>query len=111
MANFRMDERIEFVTVRTFENDEGVKTQNIEVVYTCWANRKNLSNDEFLKSYAAFNKYLISFRTRCCKFTKALEFKTKDYKVRYKGQLFNIVSAMDYQNGHKYVDVKCEVIS
>ena len=109
MANFRMDDRIEFVTCTTVEDEDGIKKEEVEVAYTCWANRLNMSNSEFTKSYTTFNKYLISFRVRYCKFTKALEYKTKEYKLRYKGQVFNIIAAIDYQNLHKFVDVKCEV--
>ena len=110
MANFRMDDRIEFVTCTTVEDEDGIKKEEVEVAYTCWANRLNMSNSEFTKSYTTFNKYLISFRVRYCKFTKALEYKTKEYKLRYKGQVFNIIAAIDYQSLHKFVDVKCEVM-
>ena len=110
MANFRMDDRIEFVTCTTVEDEDGIKKEEVEVAYTCWANRLNMSNSEFTKSYTTFNKYLISFRVRYCKFTKALEYKTKEYKLRYKGQVFNIIAAIDYQSLHKFVDVKCEVV-
>lgn len=110
MANFRMDDRIEFVTCTTVEDEDGIKKEEVEVAYTCWANRLNMSNSEFTKSYTTFNKYLISFRVRYCKFTKALEYKTKEYKLRYKGQVFNIIAAIDYQSLHKFIDVKCEVV-
>ena len=110
MANFRMDDRIEFVTCTTVEDEDGIKKEEVEVAYTCWANRLNMSNSEFTKSYTTFNKYLISFRVRYCKFTKALEYKTKEYKLRYKGQVFNIIAAIDYQSQHKFIDVKCEVV-
>ena len=110
MANFRMDDRIEFVTCTTVEDEDGIKKEEVEVAYTCWANRLNMSNSEFTKSYTTFNKYLISFRVRYCKFTKALDYKTKEYKLRYKGQVFNIIAAIDYQNLHKFIDVKCEVV-
>ena len=110
MANFRMDDRIEFVTCTTVEDEDGIKKEEVEVAYTCWANRLNMSNSEFTKSYTTFNKYLISFRVRYCKFTKALEYKTKEYKLRYKGQVFNVIAAIDYQNLHKFIDVKCEVV-
>ena len=88
MANFRMDDRIEFVTCTTVEDEDGIKKEEVEVAYTCWANRLNMSNSEF---------------------TKSLEFNTKNYKVRYKNQILNIISALDYKNAHKYVDVKVEV--
>ena len=110
MANFRMDDRIEFVTCTTVEDEDGIKKEEVEVAYTCWANRLNMSNSEFTKSYTTFNKYLISFRVRYCKFTKSLEYKTKEYKLRYKGQVFNIIAAIDYQSLHKFIDVKCEVV-
>ena len=110
MANFRMDDRIEFVTCTTVEDEDGIKKEEVEVAYTCWVNRLNMSNSEFTKSYTTFNKYLISFRVRYCNFTKTLEYKTKEYKLRYKGQVFNIIAAIDYQNLHKFIDVKCEVV-
>lgn len=110
MANiYKMNERISFIKFETCENENGFKETKETVEYTCWANRLNLSNSEFANTYATFNKYIISFRVRCCKFTKNLEFNTKKYKVKYKDNLFNIISAIDYKNLHKYIDVKIEV--
>ena len=110
MANFSMNDRVEFIAYTQIEDEDGILEDTEEVVYSCWANRLNMSNSEFTKSYTTFNKYLISFRVRYCKFTKALEYKTKEYKLRYKGQVFNIIAAIDYQNLHKFIDVKCEVV-
>lgn len=110
MANlYAMNDRITFVSAITIENENGIKEETYKEEYTCWANRLNLSNDEFTNAYATLNKYIISFRVRCCKFTKALEFNTKKYKVKYKDNIFNIISAIDYKNLHKYIDVKIEV--
>ena len=85
MANaFKMTEKVAFVSTETVENENGFKIPTNTTVYECWANRLNLSNDEFTNTYATFNKYIISFRVRYCKFTKELEFNTKKYKLRYK---------------------------
>ena len=110
MANFSMNDRVEFIAYTQIEDEDGILEDKEEVVYSCQANKKYMTNDEFVNSYATFNKYLISFRVRYCNFTKALEYKTKEYKLRYKGQVFNIIAAIDYQNLHKFIDVKCEVI-
>lgn len=110
MANFSMNDRVEFIAYTQTEDEDGILEDTEEVVYSCWANKKSMTNDEFVNSYATFNKYLISFRTRYCKFTKELEYNTKKYKLRYKNQIFNIIAAIDYQNLHKFVDVKVEVI-
>ena len=110
MANFSMNDRVEFIAYTQTEDEDGIMEEKEEVVYSCWANKKSMTNDEFVNSYATFNKYLISFRVRYCNFTKALEYKTKEYKLRYKGQVFNIIAAIDYQDLHKFVDVKVEVI-
>ena len=110
MANFSMNERVEFIAYTQTEDEDGILEDNEEVVYSCWANKKYITNDEFVNSQATFNKYLVSFRVRYCNLTKALEYKTKEYKLRYKGQVFNIIAAIDYQNLHKFIDVKCEVI-
>ena len=110
MANLlKMTERVAFVRTETVENENGFKVPTETIAYECWANRLNLSNDEFTNTYATFNKYIISFRVRYCEFTKSLEFNTKKYKLKYKDNLFNIISAQDYKNLHKYVDVKVEV--
>ena len=108
MANFSMKDRVEFIAYTQIEDEDGILEDKEEVVYSCWANKKSMTNDEFVNSYATFNKYLISFRVRYCNFTKALEYKTKEYKLRYKGQVFNIIAAIDYQNLHKFIDVKVE---
>ena len=106
MANaFKMTEKVAFVSTETVENENGFKIPTNTTVYECWANRLNMSNSEFTKSYTTFNKYLISFRVRYCKFTKSLEFNTKNYKVRYKNQILNIISALDYKT-----DLKSELI-
>ena len=110
MANFSMNDRVEFIAYTQIEDEDGILEDKEEVVYSCWANKKYMTNDEFVNSYATFNKYLISFRVRYCNFTKTLEYKTKEYKLRYKGQVFNIIAAIDYQSLHKFVDVKCEVM-
>ena len=108
MANFSMNDRVEFIAYTQIEDEDGILEDEEEVVYSCWANKKSMTNDEFVNSYATFNKYLISFRVRYCNFTKTLEYKTKEYKLRYKGQVFNIIAAIDYQNLHKFIDVKVE---
>ena len=110
MANFSMNDRVEFIAYTQIEDEDGILEDKEEVGYSCGGNKKYMTNDEFINSYATFNKYLMSFRVRYCNFTKALEYKTKEYKLRYKGQGFNIIAAIDHQNLHKFIDVKCEVV-
>ena len=110
MANFSMNDRVEFIAYTQIEDEDGILEDKEEVVYSCWANKKYMTHDEFVNSYATLNKYLISFRVRYCNFAKTLEYTTKEYKLRYKGQVFNIIAAIDYQNLHKFIDVKCEVM-
>ena len=64
MANFSMNERVEFIAYTQIEDEDGILEDTEEVVYSCWANKKSMTNDEFVNSYATFNKYLISFRVR-----------------------------------------------
>ena len=110
MANaFKMTEKVAFVSTETVENENGFKIPTETIAYECWANRLNLSNDEFTNTYATFNKYIISFRVRYCKSTQGLEFNSENYKLAYTDNLFNIISAQDYKNLNKYVDVKVEV--
>ena len=57
MANFSMNDRVEFIAYTQIEDEDGILEDREEVVYSCWANKKYMTNDEFVNSYATFNKY------------------------------------------------------
>ena len=104
MAKF--SERIDFVKVETIENKKGIREQVEVVEYSCWCNILSRSMSEIAKAYTTNTELLYSFRTRYCRFTKALELDTRTCKIKYRGKYFNIISANDYGMAHLYIDVK-----
>ena len=104
MAKF--SERIDFVKVETVEDEKGIRKQVEVGEYSCWCNILSRSMSEIAKAYTTNTELLYSFRTRYCRFTKALELDTRTYKIKYRGKYFNIISANDYGMAHLYIDVK-----
>lgn len=43
----------------------------------------------------------LTFELRYCKAVRDISYNTENYRIRYKGMLFNIVAADDYMEGHK----------
>ena len=81
MAKF--SERIDFVKVETVEDEKGIRKQVEIVEYSCWCNILSRSMSEIAKAYTTNTELLYSFRTRYCRFTKALELDTRTYKIKY----------------------------
>ena len=104
MAKF--SERIDFVKVQTIENEKGIREQVEIVEYSCWCNILSRSMSEIAKAYTTNTELLYSFRTRYCRFTKALEIGRASCRIKYRGKYFNIISANDYGMAHLYIDVK-----
>ena len=104
----RLTERIEIVTFT--EDDDAIfsNTVNYKTVKTLYANIKNMSNSEIVANYAKYENMLISFRVFYTKFTKELLFKTKDFRVKWQEQYFDII-AVQYKD-RDYVDIKCKAV-
>ncbi len=104
----KLTERIEIVS---FEEDNGSifsNEVNYKTVKILYANIKNMSNSEIVSNYSKYENMLISFRVFYTKFTKELLFKTKDFRVKYKNQYFDII-AVQYLD-RDYVDIKCKAV-
>lgn len=104
----KLTERIEIVS---FEEDNGAvfsNEVNYKTIKTLYANIKNMSNSEIVANYAKYENMLISFRVFYTKFTKDLLFKTKDFRVKYKNQYFDII-AVQYLD-RDCVDIKCKAV-
>lgn len=102
----RFSERIDFVKVETVEDEKGIRKQVETVEYSCWTSIVTRNCQEIVKAYTTNTQEIFSFRTRYCRFTKALQLDTRTYKVRYQRKLFNIIGANDYGMAHLYIDVK-----
>lgn len=102
-----LTERIEIVT---FTEDDEVFSNSVsyKTVKTLYANIRNMSNNEIVSNYSKYESVLISFRVFYTKFTKDLLFKTKDFRVKYQNQYFDII-AVQYAD-KSYVDIKCKAV-
>lgn len=102
-----LTERIEIVT---FTEDDEVFSNSVsyKTVKTLYANIRNMSNSEIVSNYSKYESVLISFRVFYTKFTKDLLFKTKDFRVKYQNQYFDII-AVQYSD-KSYVDIKCKAV-
>ena len=103
------EERIKFITTETGYDDMGFPKEEIVVKYECWANIKNMTNQEFIQAYTNNLKVVVSFRVRKCNFTKELVFNTTKFQLVYKERKFNIIEAIPTTNG-LYIDVKASVV-
>ncbi|MDU4325708.1 MAG: phage head closure protein [Clostridium celatum] len=103
----KLNSRVSFVRVETIENEKGIRDQIETVDYTCWASIISRNFSEIVKAYATNTEIIYSFRTRYCKFTKAIQFNNTSYKLKYDGMLFNIIGANNYKSANQFIDVKC----
>ena len=106
-----LEAKIEFVSQKGFVDEEGYPTEEYPSEYCCHASIKDFNNDEFIAAYTTNSKLVISFKVRYCNFTKKLIFDTKTYKIKYNNLYYNIISANDLNQKHKYIIVKAEVVS
>lgn len=107
MIPSNLDEKIEFGII---ENDGGVFSNNndFKVVKTAYANILNLNNSEFIQAYSTKESIIVSFRVIYNRFTKDLPFKTKEYQINWKGNLYDIIAAVP--KDRNYVDIKAKVV-
>ena len=79
--------------------------------YNCWCAFRQISGKEFISAKADNSENIVTFTVRYCSKTKDLleVGATKQYKVIYKGNDYDIVFASDYNNLHEWVDIKAEV--
>ena len=106
-----LKEKIEFITQEK-ERKNGKLTGNLvdTVVYRCRCSYLDVSGMEFNDSGAIWEQLKGSFRVRYCNFTKQLNMHTKDYKIKFKGQIYNIEFATDFKQQHKWIDIKSTLV-
>jgi SPP1 family predicted phage head-tail adaptor len=94
------------------QNENGFdEPQWDDTYYSCWSGFIQVSGKEFISAKADNSENIVTFTVRYCNKAKALLVvgATKQYKVIYKGNDYNIVFCSDYNNLHKWIDIKAEV--
>lgn len=114
MSSVKMNERITISQyINEIQNDNGFDVPTWDdAYYSCWAGFKQVSGKEFISAKANNSENIVTFAVRYCNKTKVLLIpgETKKYKVIYKEKDYNIIFCTDYNNLHKFIDIKAEVI-
>lgn len=115
MVNVRTNERIIISQyIGEEQNDNGFDSlQWDDTYYSCWCSFRQVSGKEFISAKANNSENIVTFTIRYCSKTKALleAGETKQYKVIYKNNDYDILFCSDYNNLHKWIDIKAEIKS
>ncbi|MGL4571796.1 MAG: phage head closure protein [Clostridium sp.] len=97
----------------TNENGFPIEDSWNDEYYHCWSEYRNIKGKEFIAAKATNSQSIVTFTVRYCNKTSPLLIvgNSKLYRVIYDNIPYNVVFASDYENRHKYIDLKCEVIS
>lgn len=82
-----------------------------DTYYSCWCSFKQVSGKEFISAKADNSENIVTFTVRYCNKTKVLlaPEATKEYKVIYNEKDYDIIFCSDYNNLHKFIDIKAEI--
>lgn len=79
--------------------------------YPCWAKVKNINGSEYVEAKATNSESIITFTVRYCNKTKEILIpgNSKIFRVRYNNVYYDIEYPSDFNNSHRYIDLKCKV--
>lgn len=113
MGNVKCNERIIISEyLGEIQNDNGFDEPSWDdKYYSCRCGFKQVSGKEFSSAKANNTENIVTFTARYCNKTKVLLIpgETKKYKVIYKGNDYDILFCSDYENLHKWIDIKAEI--
>lgn len=113
MNSVKMNKRI---TISQYlgevQNDNGFDVANWDdTYYPCWSSFNQISGSEFISAKADNSEDIVTFTVRYFNKTKILLVpgETKKHKVIYKENDYDILFCSDYNNLHKFIDIKAEI--
>lgn len=79
--------------------------------FKCWSKLKNINGSEYISAKTNNSESIVTFTVRYCNKTKDIltPGNTKNYRVNYNGFIYDIEYASDFNNSHRYIDLKCKV--
>lgn len=95
----KMDKRIT-VQKRTVTIEKGIKKEIWNDYYPCWSELLDLIGQEKYSTYNVKLENSIKFKCRMCSALKVLIGNTKDYRVIWKSETYNLIF-VDSINGSK----------
>ncbi|HAT4314967.1 phage head closure protein [Clostridium perfringens] len=111
----KLNNRIKFKKIEYKQSDYGTDIPELskDTYYSCWAEFKTVSGKEFIAAKTTNSENIVTFTVRYCnKLKPLLNLKEKkNFKIEFNDCTYNILFASDRMNLHKYIDIKCEVIT
>lgn len=111
----KLDKRIVFKKIEYKQNDYGTEDPELskDIYYSCRAGFKQISGKEFIAAKTTNSENIVTFTVRYCNKLKLLlnPKEKKNFKIEFNNCTYNILFASDWMNLHKYIDIKCEVIT
>lgn len=95
----KMDKRIT-IQKRTVDIIKGVKKEVWENYYSCWSELLDLYGQEKYSAFSVKLENSIKFRCRMCNALKVLIGNTKDYRIVWNSEYYNLIF-VDSKNGSK----------
>lgn len=113
MSKCMLTERVRFQELKSsYQNDNGFDEEKWEDIYTCWANKRDISGKEFLQLGGDKTELVTSFTVRSCNIINSITrtYETKKYRIIYNGLIYNIIYPYDVKNEHRFIDFKCKLV-
>lgn len=113
MPKCRLTERIKIEKLSSVIDDEGFEIKKWTEYYTCWSNFRAISGKEYISAKASKSENIVTFSVRYCNKVKELikPCSSKCFRVIYKENIYDIISQpTDFNNLHKFVDIKAKSI-
>lgn len=106
-------EKIIFEEISISENENGFEEKNWTKYYECWASKRDMSGREFVTQRAQQTEIITTFKVRhSLKIKRIVEtYCTKEFRVKYKGNIYDIIYPYDIDNKHLFVEFKCKLVN
>lgn len=111
MAQCRLTERIIIEKYSSSQNENGFDVENWTEYYKCWSGYKQVTGREYISAKATNSENIVTFTVRYCNKVKELlkPGASKIFRVKYKDEYFDIEDVLDFENLHKFVDIKAKI--
>ncbi|XZJ40562.1 phage head closure protein [Clostridium perfringens] len=109
----KLDKRIIFKKIEYKQNDYGTMEETSNDYHSCWSGFKTISGKDFIAAKTINSENIVTFTVRYCNKTKNLlnPKELKNFRIEFNDCTYKILFASDWMNLHKYIDIKCEVIT
>ena len=111
--NNKLTERITIQEYTTTQNENGFDEETWIDYFSCYSGFRQITGKEYISAKATNSENIVTFTVRYCEETKILlkPGASKDFRIKFNEEFYDIQYAIDYNNSHQYIDLKCEVIN